>query len=530
MAQEGTLIGARLGDYELRSLLGIGGMAEVYRARDRVLERDVAVKVLPATLARDAGYVERFRNEARQVAALNHPHIVPIYTFGDDGTGGLLYHVMPLLRESLRDRLSREGALPPDVAVDLVLQVASALEAAHAIGLVHRDVKPENVLLDADGQALLTDFGIARPLTALRQSGVARTLAATGLPVGTPEYMAPEQLRGESTDQRADVYALGAVLYELLTGRVPYDAETPYGVAALVISAPLVPPSAHNPRIWPALDRVVKRSLAKDPTVRYSDALSFGAALRDAMTRRGEDADDDDVTAPILALSAGSGGGVATGGAREWQTGIRANSPRRRRWALAAGLVALLLVGFAGGAALLLHGGGATGGNTSASGSALAGGTAQITGTAATAGTPTAMPSATPSATAAPSPTATAVPAPPGPTMTISPAQKLSLSQKYNSTCYGSQKMTNNGTSGQTLNWSWQVSPAPPTDSSGASTLHYSINSFPLPGVAGNPSQSNMAPGQETLWVSMPCNGQTYTVTLTYDGSGSPLTFDMQVP
>ncbi|MGZ3585316.1 MAG: serine/threonine-protein kinase, partial [Ktedonobacterales bacterium] len=145
----GALTGMRLGDYELRDMLGVGGMAEVYRAFDPGLERDVAVKVLSGPLASDVGYVRRFRDEARRVAALSHPHIVPIYAFGEEPERGLLYLVMPVVPGSMRDHLMRVGRLPADQAVELVYQVASALEAAHAAGVVHRDVKPENILLDA---------------------------------------------------------------------------------------------------------------------------------------------------------------------------------------------------------------------------------------------------------------------------------------------------------------------------------------------------------------------------------------------
>ncbi|HEV8194933.1 MAG TPA: protein kinase, partial [Ktedonobacterales bacterium] len=280
MAQstEGKLAGRTLGHYLLLSLIGTGGMAEVYRARDIRLPREVALKVLPATLASDPAYVQRFRSEARRVAKLRHPNIVPVYEFGEQD--GLLFLVMPLLDESLRERLSRhDGRLPTQEALDIAVQVAEALETAHVHGIVHRDVKPENVLLDPDGRALLTDFGIARELAFLRRPGSVQTLAATGLPVGTPEYMAPEQLRGGPVDQRADVYALGAVLYEMLTGRAPHEAATPYEVAALSLTAPIVRPSRLNPDVWPQLEAVIMRALAHDAGQRYHSLTSFIRAL-----------------------------------------------------------------------------------------------------------------------------------------------------------------------------------------------------------------------------------------------------------
>jgi Protein kinase domain len=280
----GGLVGRRIGGYDLVELLGSGGMAEVYRGRDPRLGGEMAVKVLPARLARDPGYVTRFRTEAKRAAALIHPNIVPVFGFGEEQ--GLLYLVMPVLGESLRDRLDRQGHLESAEAVRLAVEVASALDAAHQQGLVHRDVKPENILLSADGRALLTDFGIAREVDVLRSGTGARTLAATGLPVGTPEYMAPEQLRGGSADQRVDVYALGAVLYEMLTGQVPHDADTPYEVAARVLTERVLPPTEHNPAISPALEEVVLGALAPDAADRYPDMRSLAAALRRAVLAR----------------------------------------------------------------------------------------------------------------------------------------------------------------------------------------------------------------------------------------------------
>lgn len=284
-AGAGSLTGKQLGDFQLQGLLGAGGMAEVYRGFDVKLKRAVAVKVLPASLASDPNYVQRFRTEAQRVAALNHPHIVPVYHFGEEGP--LLYHVMPLFNESLRDRLEREGMLSPKDAVRLIVQIASALSVAHAAGLVHRDVKPENILLNDKNEAFLTDFGIARPVTMSRTGRMAQTLSATGLPVGTPEYMAPEQLRGESIDERADIYALGAVLYELLTGRPPHEAETPYQVAALSLQGKITPPSTLVSGISEELEDVVMIALASDPAARYPDASSFGFAARRAVFPKG---------------------------------------------------------------------------------------------------------------------------------------------------------------------------------------------------------------------------------------------------
>jgi serine/threonine protein kinase len=361
----GELQGQQLGVFVLQSLLGSGGMAEVYRALDPRLNRLVAVKVLPPILAADPNYVARFRTEARRVAALNHPHIVPVYHYGEEviKRQRLLYQVMPILRESLRDRLDREGTLPLVVAGRIVVEIASALEAAHEMGLVHRDVKPENILLDQKGKAMLTDFGIAREAMFLRRPGVMQTLAATGLPVGTPEYMAPEQLRNGPVDQRADIYGLGTVLYELLTGVVPHEAETPYEVAALVLTAPLIPPSKHNPDVSRKLEATVMRALARQPEDRFPDARSFAEALAAAI------AEPDTVSVPTVGVwprrthrfealptaapsrsRRGRGGGAGGmppgvgGGSSPWR------GPRR--WLLVALAVLLLLTGSFAGSAL----------------------------------------------------------------------------------------------------------------------------------------------------------------------------------
>lgn len=278
-----ALVGHTIGTFTLEARLGTGAMAAVYRAYDQALERPVAVKLLPAHLTQDPGYVERFRREARLVAGLSHSHVVPIYHFGEEHRR--LFLVMPVLQGSLRDRLEREGMLPPAEAIRLVVQVADGLAAAHAVGLVHRDVKPENILLDAEGNALLADFGLARDLVTLQQGDTVPTIGDTGLPVGTPQYMAPEQLQGFPLDQRTDLYALGVVLYELLTGAAPHVGPTPYAVAALALTAPIPRPSARNGAIWPALDHAVLRALARSPQQRWATAADFARALQDARSQ-----------------------------------------------------------------------------------------------------------------------------------------------------------------------------------------------------------------------------------------------------
>jgi len=255
---------AALGEQlQLGALLGQGGFAAVFRAHDPFLERDVAIKVLDPSLAVDAALEEQFLHEARTIAAVEHPHIVPLYSA--NSTGGLLYLVMRLLPgQSLEDRIA-EGKLPVAEAVRIALQCAQALAAAHAVGVVHRDVKPANILLDANGNATVTDFGIA-----LVTSRPARE--AKGSTTGTPHYMSPEQALGEPVDGRSDVYALGVVLYEMLTGSCPFPGRSATEVIAKHISAPIPKVSDSVPETPVALARIVERMLAKDPAGRPTAA------------------------------------------------------------------------------------------------------------------------------------------------------------------------------------------------------------------------------------------------------------------
>lgn len=250
-------------------------MADVYRARERDTDRLVAVKILPRALAADADYVARFKNEAVQLRKLAHPNIVTIESFGEQGP--YFYLVMPLLHGSLRDVLIRQGRVEPIDALGVAAQIASALASVHALGLIHRDIKPDNILLGNDG-VLLTDFGIVRQLNVTRPDQPP-TLAGTGLPIGTPQYMAPEQLASRSVDHRADLYALGAVLYEMLTGQPPHIADTPYAIATRVLSDPIIPPSTLNPAVWPALEALVLHALARNPDDRYATAASMREAI-----------------------------------------------------------------------------------------------------------------------------------------------------------------------------------------------------------------------------------------------------------
>lgn len=266
----------RLGSYELVRPLGEGGMAQVYLARDIRLGREVAVKVLDPQLAERPGFRERFLREARVAAALDHPNIVPLYDFGESEFN--LYLVMPFVSGgSLQDQLKR-APFSPGEAAKYVSQISDALDYAHQRGVVHRDVKPANMLIHADGRVMLSDFGLAKIL-----DSSPRPSAPRGRPdAGTPEYMAPEQVEG-NTDARSDVYALGVVLYLLLTGQLPFNGSTSNAVMEGHLYRLPEPPRALNPAVTAAMQEVVLRALAKHPRDRFQKAGELGAALMSAL-------------------------------------------------------------------------------------------------------------------------------------------------------------------------------------------------------------------------------------------------------
>ncbi len=263
---------AHIGRYEIRGELGRGGVGVVYEAWDPQLQRPVALKTLIAGRDASASQIERFLREVRASARLRHPHIVAVYDAGTDG--GRFYLAMDRIDGQALDRvLDREGLLGPRRAVKLLLPIAEALGFAHAQGFVHRDVKPENVLIDGAGRAFLTDFGLAIDLTDPRR------LTRTDQSVGTPAFMAPEQLSGRAADPRVDVYSLGATLYECLTGRVPFEADSFPELARRVLEQEPRPPRALEPRIAPDLEAVVLRCLEKRPSDRYRDGAELARDL-----------------------------------------------------------------------------------------------------------------------------------------------------------------------------------------------------------------------------------------------------------
>lgn len=277
--------GTRLGPYEILGMLGAGGMGEVYRARDTRLDRTVAIKVVPQAASGDPERRARFEREARTIAGLSHPHICTLYDVGEH-EGGLFLVMEHLAGQTLAERLER-GALPLEEALRIAIEIADALSAAHRNHIVHRDLKPANVMLARSGGgrhgppvAKLLDFGVARLTESAAPGEGSTTISRTGALVGTVPYMAPEQVEGRATDARTDLFALGAVVYEMLTGRRAFEGETPTSVMAAVLEREPVPLSERQPRVPPALDRLIRRCLAKNPDDRWDSAHDIADELR----------------------------------------------------------------------------------------------------------------------------------------------------------------------------------------------------------------------------------------------------------
>ncbi|MBX3065495.1 MAG: SUMF1/EgtB/PvdO family nonheme iron enzyme [Anaerolineae bacterium] len=272
------LIGQQLGQYEINAMLGKGGMATVYRARQISIGRDVALKVIDPTLARNADFLKRFEREARTIAGLSHAHILKVFDYGQQNNNVFL--VMELLRGGSLSHVLKRGRIPLNIISWLLDQVSSALDYAHARSIVHRDLKPHNLLFDDSRNIFLTDFGLAKLLDEVASGELTRT----GLVVGTPAYMAPEQWKNETIDHRADIYSLGVILFEMLSGKLPFTADTPHRMMYLHINA--TPPSilSLRPDLPPIIGVVLEQALAKEPSARFSSAGKLAAAFKRSLS------------------------------------------------------------------------------------------------------------------------------------------------------------------------------------------------------------------------------------------------------
>ncbi|MEU2183591.1 protein kinase domain-containing protein [Streptomyces thermolilacinus] len=306
------------GRYQLRDLLGEGGMASVYLAYDSALDRHVAIKTLHTELGREQSFRERFRREAQAVAKLQHTNIVSVFDTGEDtvvfsdpsmGDGGVMpYIVMEYvegqpLGSALAADIQQYGAMPADKALKVTADVLAALETSHEMGLVHRDIKPGNVMMTKRGVVKVMDFGIARAM----QSGVT-SMTQTGMVVGTPQYLSPEQALGRGVDARSDLYSVGIMLFQLLTGRLPFDADSPLAIAYAHVQEEPVAPSSINRSVTPAMDALVARALRKNPNERFPSA----AAMRDECLRV---LSAGQAGAPVIVQGAPSNNGSGVGSA-----------------------------------------------------------------------------------------------------------------------------------------------------------------------------------------------------------------------
>ncbi|MGH2385131.1 MAG: protein kinase domain-containing protein, partial [Candidatus Limnocylindria bacterium] len=275
----GRLISAR---YRLIAPLGEGGMATIWRAVDEQLDREVAVKLLRPQFSADAGFAARFKQEARSAGGLSHPNIVSVYDYGTDGADGEQYIVMELIEgRDLSAVLHERGALSVDDAVRVAIGVAGALEVAHRKGIVHRDVKPGNILITDSGDVKVTDFGIARAVAEA-------SMTVTGTTLGSVHYFSPEQARGDEVTGASDVYALAIVLFEMLTGRRPFEADSAAAVALKRLNEDAPTPSSIGHPVAPGLESILMRALSREPSERFPDAGAFAEALR--VWRRDPDA------------------------------------------------------------------------------------------------------------------------------------------------------------------------------------------------------------------------------------------------
>ncbi|MBE0429266.1 MAG: Stk1 family PASTA domain-containing Ser/Thr kinase [Thermoleophilia bacterium] len=322
--------------YEIIRRLGSGGMADVFLARDSHLGRDVAIKILYKRYANDEEFVARFRQEAQSAAGLNHPHIVSIFDRGEAGES--YYIAMEYLEgQSLKEVIASKGRLAPPEAIDIAVQILQALQFAHEHQVIHRDIKPHNIVINSRGRVKVTDFGIAR-------AGSSSRMTETGSIIGTAQYLSPEQAKGKAVEQGSDLYSVGVVLYEMLTGKVPFDGENPVAIALMHLSDEPAPPQALAPEVPDNLNAVVMRALAKDPRDRYRNAEEFMADLercrRDLPVTIPAPVSDAEKTSVIPPAAVGPGTETTVISSPPDGRG----SPRRKKWLwLVLGLAAVLL-------------------------------------------------------------------------------------------------------------------------------------------------------------------------------------------
>ena len=294
--------GQMLGPYRIISQIGQGGMATVYKAYQPSMDRNVAIKVLPSQLAQSPEFAKRFQQEARTIARLEHAHILPVFDYGE--SDGITYFVMRYLEAgTLKDRMEAGRPLPLQEIDRIFTQLSDALGYAHSHGVVHRDLKPANALIDSQGDLFLTDFGIAKIL-----ESASPRLTQTDAIMGTPAYISPEQAQAQTVDQRSDIYSFGIILYEMVTGRVPFVADTPLAVILKHLSDPLPLPSTIRSDIPEGIEKVILKALAKNPDDRFASADEFESAWKHAL----EELRPAQYTAELLSKSAAPAGLAST--------------------------------------------------------------------------------------------------------------------------------------------------------------------------------------------------------------------------
>jgi serine/threonine-protein kinase len=326
--------GDNLGPYRVIEPLGQGGMATVYKAYHAALDRYVAIKVLHPAFKEDPNFLARFKREARIVAKLDHPNIVPIYDFDEER--GMPYLVMRYIDGKTLKTILRQGAMPVGRALSIIRPVAEGLAYAHTQGILHRDIKPSNIILASDQHIFLTDFGLAR-IAQASDSTISQDML-----IGTPQYISPEQARGVPATERSDIYSLGVVLFEMLTGRVPFSADTPYAIIHDHIYSPLPLPSSINPGLPKDVERVLLKALAKDPAARYTNALELLNALYQAA---GIPAPTGSTITPVPALPPDLSDRTTPPPAKISEVMPKpAPQPQKNRWLVTCGVIGAIVI------------------------------------------------------------------------------------------------------------------------------------------------------------------------------------------